>query len=220
MTALITAHKRPVMIGVTGGGLVVAGGLVVTAALANMANPEQYFDDRDTWNTMLTDLKLSAWDVWISYFAEVSPYWNGHASETVQRYLRFQLIGMFDELGRVDAEIGNVLTDLGWEIADYDTKVVELFFKSSTVFTVLLPFGRHPLGRLALGAAAIAFIGYFIDVLQEFLSKIKGLDKNLLGLRHKINELNGLFSVGDGKLHLQAPGKDLNLWVPVTKEHP
>ncbi|MCP2347803.1 hypothetical protein [Nonomuraea roseoviolacea] len=217
--ALVGENKRPVFTGLAGAGLLVAGGAMVVAAIRNAADPRGFFQDRSKWNEILGDLKLSAWDVWITYFSEVAPYWMGHGSETVQRYLRFELIGMFDELGRVATEISSTLTSLAWDVMDYDMKLVGLLLEAGTVFTVLLPFRATVPGKIALGAAATGFLKLLLDLMKEFAGKMKALDLKLETLGHKVFELRGLFSVGDGKLHLKPVGYDANLWVPVTKEH-
>ncbi|MER6950850.1 hypothetical protein ABT294_43230 [Nonomuraea sp. NPDC000554] len=218
LMTLIRSHQRPVVTGVALGGFLAAGGALIAAAMWHTADPYKFFEDRSTWNEMLGDLKLSAWDVWITYFSEVSPYWMGHASETVQRYLRFELIGMFDELGRIATEISGTLTSLAWDVMDYDMKLVTLLAGAGAFFTLLLPIRATVAGRIALGAAALAFLKMLWSLIEEFIGKIKALDLKLETLGHKIFELRGLFSVGDSKLHLKPVGYDVNLWVPVTKE--
>ncbi|MFC4112059.1 hypothetical protein [Nonomuraea zeae] len=215
---LIQTHGRPAHAMVTVSGLTIAGGALVLAAIGNAADPQRYFSDRSMWNEMLGDLKLSAWDVWISYFSQISPYWEGHASETVQRYLRFELIGMFDELGRVATEMSGLMSSLAWDVTEYDVKLVTLLVSAGTAYKTLLPFSATPGGKLTLGLAAVAFLGLLAALLQEFVGKVKSLDGKLETLGHKIFELEGLFSVGQEKLHLQPPGYDVGLWEPITKE--
>ncbi|GLW12863.1 hypothetical protein Misp01_79910 [Microtetraspora sp. NBRC 13810] len=215
---LIKAHNRPIYAGLAVSGLAVTGTAMVAAAVGNMSNPFRFFEDRGVWNEMLGDLKLSAWDVWVSYFSVVSPYWGGHASETVQRYLRFQLIGMFDELGRVATEMSNTLTGLAWDVVEYDLKLVALLVSAGTAFAALLPFRTLPAVKIALGGVAITFLTLLTSLIDEFIKKIKALDLKLQTLGQKIFELRGLFTVGDDKLHLQPPGFDPNLWEPVTME--
>ncbi|MER5319641.1 hypothetical protein [Streptosporangium roseum] len=209
---------QKVVRGMVLGGLAGVGIPLVITALVHVANPLSYFDDRSTWNEMLEDLKVSAWDVWITYFSEVAPYWKGHASETVQRYLRFELIGMFDELGRIATEISGTLSTIAWDIVDYTTSLVDLVTSSAPVFLALLPFAGTFPGKAALAAAGFAFISLLWNLVEKFLGKIKSLDQKLETLGHKMFELRGLFNVGDNKLHLKPVGYDLNLWVPVTKE--
>ncbi|MBB6346709.1 hypothetical protein ACWGH8_28230 [Nonomuraea muscovyensis] len=215
---LAKTHNRPIYAGLATSGLVIAGTAMVVAAVGNASDPRRFFDDRSMWNEMLGDLKLSAWDVWISFFSLVSPYWVGHAAETVQRYLRFELIGMFDELGRVATEMSNTLTSLAWDVVEYDVKLVTLLVSAGTAFTALLPFSAIPAVKLTLGVAAVAFLSLLSSLMQEFIGKVKALDLKLEALGHKIFELRSLFSVGDDKLHLQPPGSDPGLWKPVTGE--
>ncbi|MFG3437845.1 hypothetical protein ACGF0J_11460 [Nonomuraea sp. NPDC047897] len=215
---LAKAHNRPIYAGLATSGLVVAGTTMVVAALGNVSDPRRFFDARSRWNEMLSGLKLSAWDVWISFFSLVTPYWVGHAAETVQRYLRFELIGMFDELGRVATEMSNTLTSLAWDVVDYDVKLVTLLVSAGTAFTALLPFSAVPAVKLTLGVAGIAFLSLLASLMQEFIGKIKALDLKLEALGHKIFELRSLFAVGGDKLHLQPPGSDPGLWKPVTRE--
>ncbi|SFI13364.1 hypothetical protein SAMN05216275_101300 [Streptosporangium canum] len=213
----VNASKRPFLTGCAGAGLLAVGGALALYAIRHMADPGKFFDDRNRWNEMLGDLKLSAWDVWITYFSEVSPYWKGHASETVQRYLRFELIGMFDELGRIATEVSGILSSLAWDVMDYDMKLGELLVGSVGFFTLLLPFRATMAGRMALGAASLVVIKLLWSLIGEFVAKIKVLDGKLETLGHKIFELRGLFNLGE-KLHLKPMGYDPNFWVPVTKE--
>ncbi|MEV4187121.1 hypothetical protein AB0J28_37410 [Streptosporangium canum] len=201
------------------GGLAAVGIPLVITALMHVGDPSKYFDDRSTWNEMLEDLKVSAWDVWITYFSEVAPYWMGHASETVQRYLRFELIGMFDELGRIATEISGTLTTLAWDIVDYNTSLVDLVTSCAPILLALVPFAGTLPGKALLMAAAFGFLKLLWGLVKEFLGKIKSLDLKLETLGHKMFELRGLFNVGDNKLHLKPVGYDPNLWVPVTKEN-
>ncbi|MFD8528148.1 hypothetical protein ACFV0L_12130 [Streptosporangium canum] len=217
LTTTVNASKRPLLTGFAGAGLLAVGGALALYAIRHMADPGKFFDDRSRWNEMLGDLKLSAWDVWITYFSEVSPYWKGHASETVQRYLRFELIGMFDELGRIATEVSGILSSLAWDVMDYDMKLGELLVGSVGFFTLLLPFRATMAGRMALGAASLVVIKLLWSLIGEFVAKIKALDGKLETLGHKIFELRGLFNLGE-KLHLKPVGYDPNLWVPVTGE--
>ncbi|MET8385306.1 hypothetical protein ABZV14_20140 [Streptosporangium canum] len=203
---------------ITVGSLAVVGIPLVVTALMHVADPFTYFDDRSTWNEMLEDLKVSAWDVWITYFSEVAPYWMGHASETVQRYLRFELIGMFDELGRIATEISGTLTTLAWDIVDYNTSLVDLVTSYGPILLALVPFAGTLPGKALLVAAAFGFLKLLWGLVKEFIGKIKSLDLKLETLGHKMFELRGLFNVGDNKLHLKPVGYDPDLWVPVTKE--
>ncbi|MFE3448592.1 hypothetical protein ACFXJ8_06605 [Nonomuraea sp. NPDC059194] len=212
---LVKAQSRPIYAGLATCGLVTVGTVMIVAAVGNASDPRKFFEDRSMWNEMLGDLKLSAWDVWISFFSLISPYWVGHASETVQRYLRFELIGMFDELGRVATEMSTTMTSLAWDVVEYDLKLVSLLVSAGTAFMALLPFSATPVGKLTLGVAAVAFLTLLSSLLQEFAGKIKALDLKLETLGHKIFELRGLFSVGDDKLHLQPPGSDPALWKPI-----
>lgn len=211
---LIKTHKRPISAGLAMSGLTLIGTAVIVAAVGNASDPRKLFEDRSMWNEMLGDLKLSAWDVWISFFSLVTPYWVGHAAETVQRYLRFELIGMFDELGRIATEMSSTLTSLAWDIVEYDGKLVELLVMAGGAFALLLPFSANPIGKSLLGAAAVAFLTLLVKLILEFVGKVKALDLKLEALGHKMFELRGLFSVGADKLHLQSPGSDPSLWKP------
>jgi hypothetical protein len=197
-------------------GLAVTGTAVVVAAIANVSNPSQFYKDRSLWNELLGDLKLSAWDVWVSFFSMVTPYWLGHGADTVQRYIRFQLIGMFDELGRVATEMSNVLTGLAWDIAEYDLKLVGLLVSASAAFTALLPLSATPAGKLTLGAACVTFLTLLSNLMQDFMGRIRALDLKLQTVGHKVFELRGLFHLESDKLHLKDTGTDPNLWQPAA----
>jgi hypothetical protein len=201
------------------GSLAVVGIPLIITAIWHVGDPTKFFDDRDTWNGMLEDLKVSAWDVWITYFSEVAPYWMGHASETVQRYLRFELIGMFDELGRIATEISGILTTLAWDAVDYIISLVDLVTTYGPVLLALAPFAGTLPGKAVLTAAAFGFLTLLWGLVKEFIGKLKSLDLKLKTLNDKMFELRGLFNVGDNKLHLKPVGYDPDLWVPVTKEN-
>ncbi|GAA4226137.1 hypothetical protein FHR32_003984 [Streptosporangium album] len=213
----LTPAHRKVLKGLTYAGLVV-GIPMVGYAVWHVGDPINYFDGRNTWNEMLSDLKDSAWDVWITYFSEVSPYWMGHASETVQRYLRFELIGMFDELGRIAVEISTTMSSLAWDITDYNISLVDLMTVFGPTLMIIMPFAGTLPGRAVLVAACFAFLKFLWGLIKELISKMKALDGKLQALNHKMNELQGLFNVGDNKLHLKPVGSDVNFWVPLSKE--
>ncbi|MGW0803398.1 hypothetical protein [Nonomuraea sp. NPDC002799] len=216
----IKEHNHSIWAGIASTGMAVVGTGVVVTSVANVADPSKFFQDRSQWNEALAELKLAAWDVWISYFSLVSPYWGGHASETVQRYLRFELIGMFDEVGRVVVEFSTLMTDLAWHVTEYDLAVVGMWVIFGTAFNKLLPFRATMVGAATLSAVSLTFLTALTALLKQLISDVKALDVKLETLGHKIIELRSLFHVGEKKLHLQAPGTDIKLWKPTTAESP
>lgn len=201
----------------TGAGVLIGIGMI-GYAMWHVGDPVYYFEGRSTWNEMLIELKDSAWEVWLTFFSQVTPYWMGHASETVQRYLRFELTGMFDELARIIVEVSSTFSTLAWDIVDYNTNLVNLMVAFGPAFLIMLPFAGTVLGRALLTAACFAFLKLLWGLITEFKGKMKSLDNRLEAFFVKMADLRGLFNQSSNILHLSPVGSDINFWVPLAKE--
>lgn len=220
----IKIHSRPVATGVTVAGFAVVGGALILAALANVGNPWLFSHRRDTWKEMLGQLKGNAWDVWLGYFSNLPPYWKGHAVEMLQQYLRFKLIGMFDQLGAIAKDISSAMHNQYKEVLEYDLSLVGLVAPAAAIFKVLTPLSGTPLGRAALITHSGAFLGAIGTLLKQFYDIYNKYETSLNDLELKLTEVKGAFyNTGDpGRgardLHVDPMVKNIRMWEPAAEE--
>ncbi|MFI6451998.1 hypothetical protein ACIBF6_10615 [Streptosporangium amethystogenes] len=221
----IRAHDQPVRAGLLVAGFGVGGTALLTAAALNLGNPALFVFRRDDWKEMLGHLKGSAWDVWLFYFSDVSPQWKGHAVETLQQYLRFKLIGMFDQLGAITKDMSSTMHGQYKEVLEYDMSLVGMWAAASPVFKMLLPASSTPLGRVALVAHAGVFLTAVGTLLKQFADVYNKYEGDLNDLELKITDLKGAFynmgnpSMGARDLHVDSDiVGDLRNWRLATEE--
>ncbi|WP_176955723.1 hypothetical protein [Sinosporangium album] len=217
-------HSNPVRQGLVMAGVGLPGVVIVGAVMANIGNPALFVFRRDTWKEMLGYLKGSAWDVWLVYFSDISPNWKGHAVETFQQYLRFKLIGMFDQLGAIAKEMNGTMHSQYKEVLEYDLSALTLMATSAPVFGALKNLSAHPLGRVALIAQAGAFITAAGNLIKQFADIYTKYESALNDLETKAFDLKGLFYVsgnpamGPRDLNMSPQVANTAYWAPVNEE--
>ncbi|MFB4292809.1 hypothetical protein ACBI99_34555 [Nonomuraea sp. ATR24] len=220
----IRAHNQPIQMGLAVSGFGLAGVALLSASVVNLGNPFLFYDRRETWKEMHDTLKGSAWDVWITFFHEVSPNWKGHAVDTLQQYLRFKLIGMFDQLGAVAKDMSGTMHNQYKEVLGYDMSAAALWAMSAPVFTALTKMSAHPVGRVALMAQAGVFLTAAGNLLKQFADVYNKYESDLNDLQLKINDLEGLFykmgnpALGTRDLHFDQSVSEVENWRPATAE--
>ncbi|WP_228639456.1 hypothetical protein [Microtetraspora sp. AC03309] len=221
----IRTHNQPIRAGLVVAGFGLGGTALLSAAVLNLGNPALFVFRRDDWKEMLSHLKGSAWDVWLSYFSDVAPQWKGHAVETFQQYLRFKLIGMFDQLGAITKDMSGTMHGQYKEVLEYDMSLVAMWAAASPVFKMLLPASNTPLGRVALMTHAGVFLTAVGTLLKQFADVYNKYEGDLNDIELKITDLKGAFynmgnrSMGARDLHVDADIiGDLRNWKPATEE--
>jgi hypothetical protein len=217
-------HNHPILAGITVAGFGLAGAGLVTASVVNLGNPFLFYDRRETWKEMHDNLKGAAWDVWLTYFGDLSPHWEGHAVGTLQQYLRFKLIGMFDQLGVVAKDMGGTMHSQYKEVLEYDLSCAALWATSAPVFMALTKLSAHPLGRAALITQTGVFLTAAGNLLKQFSDVYNKYEGELNDLAFKLNDLEGLFykmgnpSMGPRDLHVDPLVSDPVNWQPATEK--
>ncbi|MEV4892477.1 hypothetical protein AB0K48_24165 [Nonomuraea sp. NPDC055795] len=186
-------HNQPIRLGLAMSGAGAAGGALVVASVLNLGNPFLYYDRRETWKELHGTLKGSAWDVWITYFSEISGNWKGHAVETFQQYLRFKLIGMFDQLGSLAKDLTGTMNSQYKEVLEYDLSAAALWTTSAPVFKALTAMSAHPVGRVALMTQAGVFLTAAGNLLKQFADVYNTHESTLMDLELKLHEVRGIF---------------------------
>lgn len=217
-------HNHWVLRGLTIAGLAVMGAVLILIAIANFGNPVLFIHRRDRWKEMLGHLKGNAWDVWLGYFSDLPPYWKGHAVEMLQQYLRFKLIGMFDQLGAIAKDMSSTMHNQYKEVTEYDLALVGLVIPAGAAFKVLVPMAGTPLGRIFLMAHSGGFLGTIGTLIKQFADIYNKYESSLNDLELKITETKGAFyntgdpAKGSRDLHVDPMVKDIRLWEPAIGE--
>ncbi|MFI7698243.1 hypothetical protein [Nonomuraea sp. NPDC049480] len=205
-------------------GLGVAALSLDVAATLNVGNPFLFYDRRETWKEMSGSLEGNRSNLWRGYFDNVSPNWKGHASEMLQQYIRFNVNGLFSQLGKISDEMSGSMHTQFKEVAEYDVSVLGLYASQVPILRALASMSAHPVGRAALMANVGIFAGGLGNLLKQFADIYITNEGELNKLELKLNDLRGAF-YNSGKPELGA--RDLNLsggienndiWVPATEQ--
>ncbi|MFI6389943.1 hypothetical protein [Nonomuraea sp. NPDC050540] len=219
-------HDQPIRLGLAMSGAGAAGGALVVATVLNLGNPFLYRDRRETWKELHGTLKGSAWDVWITYFSEISGNWTGHAVETFQQYLRFKLIGMFDQLGSLAKDMTEAMNSQYKEVHEYDASVGALWATSAPVFKALMAMSGHPVGRVALMTQTGLFLTAAGTLLKQFADVYNTHESTLMDLELKLHEVRGIFynagrpGMGARDLSVHPDIEDPRHWRPASEAEP
>ncbi|MDP9849388.1 hypothetical protein [Streptosporangium lutulentum] len=208
----INKSSTPIRTGLAVSGLGVVGLALLAAAVMNAGNPFLFADRRDTWKELAGLLEGNRSDVWRSYFDDISPNWQGAAPTVLQQYIRFNVNGLYSQLGKISDEMSGTMQGQYKEVIEYDLSLLGLLATSKPMFEVLTKMSTHPAGRLALMAQAGAFLGALANLIKQFSDVYSSYEGDLNKLELKLNDLKGAFyQSGD-------PGRgprDLNLNSPI-----
>lgn len=220
----VRGHSNPIKVGLSTAGFGVAGTVLMLAVVSNLGNPVLFSDRREEWKAQLEGLKGAAWDVWLSYFSDVAPAWRGHAVEIFQQYLRFKLIGMFDQLAAIAKEMSGTMNNQYKEVLTYDFSALALAATAAPVFRALLKFSAHPVGRVALLSQSVIFLGAAANMVKQFADTFNKYQSELNDLELKLTDLTGIFylmgnpAVGPRELHMDPNVTDIKLWTPLEED--
>jgi hypothetical protein len=222
--AQMKRYDGSITLGLSASGIGPAGWALRTAIVLNMGNPWLYSSRRDTWKQMHGHLKGSAWDVWIRYFHDVSPNWKGHAVETFQQYLRFKLIGMFDQLGNVSKDLSGTMHNQYKQVLEYDMAALGLWTVNGPIFKALSGMSTTPAGRVALLTQTGIFLTMAGTLLKQFADMYQSNEGELNALELKIMDLKGAFynggdpAQGTRDLHVDEDISEPAYWEIVAKD--
>ncbi|MEU4327478.1 hypothetical protein [Nonomuraea dietziae] len=223
--AQIKAHHSPISTGLLLSGFGLFVKVLMVFAVLNMGNPAIFVFRRDDWKQMLGYLKGSAWDVWLGFFSDVSPYWNGYAVGALQQYLRFKLIGMFDQLGAIAKDASGTMHGQYKEVLEYDLSMLVLWKTYGPVFKAATPLAATPLGRVAMVAQAGVFVTALGNQVSQFSDVFNKYEGDLNDLELKLTDLVGAFYNGGNP---ERGARDLTVtprvsnpdfWKPVTQNN-
>lgn len=224
VVAQVRSHNKPIRLGLAMSGFGAAGGALVVASVVNLGNPFLFYDRRERWMELHGHLKGSAWDVWITYFSVISGNWKGHAVETLQQYLRFKLIGMFDQLGSIAKDMTGTMNSQYKEVLEYDLSAAAMWATAAPVFKALTKMSAHPVGRVALMTQAGVFLTAAGTMLKQFADVYNKYESELKDLALKLDEVQGIFykmgnpDMGARDLHVHPDVEKIDHWQPASAE--
>ncbi|MFE3455697.1 hypothetical protein ACFXJ8_42990 [Nonomuraea sp. NPDC059194] len=209
-------------------GLGVAVLALDVAATLNLGNPFLFYDRREQWKDIAGLLEGNRSDLWRSYFDDIAPHWNGNAVETLQQYIRFNINGLYSQLGKISGEMSSTMQGQLKEVTEYDLSVFGLYAASAPVLRAVAAMSLNPVGRVALMTTVAAFTGALGNIVKQFADVYYSYDSDLNKLELKLNELKGAFyqsgnpAMGPRALNLtptiEDPTRVSKNWIPATKE--
>ncbi|QYC38710.1 hypothetical protein Nocox_05415 [Nonomuraea coxensis DSM 45129] len=206
-------------------GLGAAALALDVAATLNLGNPFLFYDRRETWKEMSGALEGNRSNLWRGYFDQISPNWKGTAAEALQQYVRFNVNGLFSQLGKVGDELSGAMHGQYKEVLEYDLSVFGLYATSAPVLRSLASMSTaHPVARVALMTQVGVFSTALGNLVKQFADIYNSYEGDLNKLELKLNDLKGAFynsgdpTRGARDLHLSPtladPGRADDMWKP------
>jgi hypothetical protein len=208
-------------------GLGMAALALDVAATLNLGNPFLFYDRREQWKDMAGLLEGSRSDLWRSFFDDISPNWRGDAVETLQQYVRFNVNGLYAQLGKVSGEMSSAMHSQYKEVLEYDLSVFGLYATSAPMLRTVAMLSAHPVGRVTLMTQVGLFMSAIGNLIKQFADVYNSYEGDLNKLELKLNDLKGAFyktgnpDLGARELHLTPaisdPAQLNDYWVPASK---
>ncbi|PZG17900.1 hypothetical protein [Nonomuraea aridisoli] len=205
-------------------GLGVATLALDVAATVNLGNPFLFYDRRETWKEMSGSLEGNRSNLWRDYFDNIAPNWKGHAAEMLQQYVRFNVNGLFSQLGKVSDEMSGAMHSQYKEVLEYDLSVFGLYAGSAPILRTLAGMSANPVARAVLMTQVGVFTTALGNLVKQFADIYNSYEGDLNKLELKLNDLRGAFySSGDPaqgarQLNLSPTIADAktvkNMWIP------
>jgi hypothetical protein len=189
-------------------GLGIAALALDVAATLNLGNPFLFYARREQWKDLAGLLEGSRSDLWRSFFDDISPNWNGRAVETLQQYVRFNVNGLYAQLGKVSGEMSGAMHSQYKEVLEYDLSVFGLYATSAPMLRSVAALSAHPVGKVALMTQVGLFMSAVGNLVKQFADVYSSYEGDLNKLELKLNDLRGAF-YKSGNPDLGA--RDLNL---------
>jgi hypothetical protein len=205
-------------------GLGTAALALDVAATLNLGNPFLFYDRRETWKEMSGSLEGNRSDMWRGYFDNVAPNWKGHAVQMLQQHIRFNVNGLFSQLGKISDEMSGSMHTQFKEVAEYDLSVLGLYASQAPILRTLANLSAHPVGRAALMTQVGFFMGGLGNLLKQFADIYVTNEGELNKLELKLNDLRGAFyqsgdpAKGPRDLNLSGDIENKDIWVPATEQ--
>ncbi|GAA1693655.1 hypothetical protein AB0C27_23835 [Nonomuraea sp. NPDC048882] len=204
-------------------GLGVAALALDVAATLNVGNPFLFSSRRDTWKEMSGSLEGNRSNMWRGYFDDIAPNWKGDAAEMLQQYVRFNVNGLFSQLGKVSDDMSGAMQTQFKEVAEYDLSVLGLYAGSAPVFRALAGMSAHPVGRAALLSYLGIWAGALGNLLKQFADIYVTNEGELNKLELRLNDLLGAFynsgkpEQGARELNISPQIQHQDRWVPMEE---
>ncbi|SDH82459.1 hypothetical protein [Nonomuraea jiangxiensis] len=214
-------------------GAIMMSGLGVAAlgvdmlATLNLGNPFLFYDRRETWKEMSGALEGNRSNLWRGYFDDISPHWQGQAAEMLQQYVRFNVNGLFSQLGGIGKDMSGAMHSQYKEVLEYDLSVFGMYATTAPILRTLASMSAHPIARAALMTQVGLFMTAGGNLVKQFADIYNSYEGELNKLELKLNDLKGAFyQSGDpnqGPRDLQLsptisdPQRLSNMWVPAAK---
>ncbi|MCK2221302.1 hypothetical protein MF672_046990 [Actinomadura sp. ATCC 31491] len=206
-------------------GLGTAALAMDVAATLNLGNPFLFYDRRETWKELSGSLEGNRSNLWRGFFDDIAPNWKGTAVETLQQYVRFNVNGLFGQLGKVGDEMSGAMHGQFKEVLEYDLSVFGLYATSAPVLRSLASMSTaHPVARVALMTQVGVFTTALGNLVKQFADIYNSYEGDLNKLELKLNDLRGAFyksgnpAQGARDLHLSPtiddPARAGDMWVP------
>ncbi|TDD12823.1 hypothetical protein E1292_00775 [Nonomuraea deserti] len=209
-------------------GIGVAALALDVAATLNLGNPFLFYDRREQWKEMSGLLEGSRSNLWRAYFDDISPNWKGAAVETLQQYVRFNVNGLYGQLGKVSDEMSGTMHSQYKEVLEYDLSVFGLYATSAPILRTVAAMSAHPVGKVALMTQVGLFMSAAGNLVKQFADVYNSYEGDLNKLELKLNDVRGAFfrsgnpAMGPRDLHLTPNIEDPSMvddyWIPAGKE--
>lgn len=203
------------------------------AATLNLGNPFLFYDRRETWKELSGNLKGARSDVWYGFFGQegtgeggMSSHWTGEAKSALASYIRFNLTGLYDELGKVSDQSSETMNNLYTEVLEYDQSVFGFYATTGPVLWSVAQMSANPMARGILIGAVTTAAGALGFLVKQYMDIFNVYEKQLNQQELKLNELRSLFyNSGDPARGprstlgldptIEAPGNPNDYWKPV-----
>lgn len=197
------------------------------AATANLGNPFLFADRRETWKEMSGRLEGTRTDVWRSYFTQIAPHWSGAANGVLEGHIRFNVNGLYNELGKISDQSSSTMQNLYKEVLEYDLSVFGFYASTAAVVKPLLAASTHPVGRTTLIGVGLAFASTLGNLVKQYADVYNVYTGDLNQLELQLNTLRATYYNGgdlgrgprdlDLSPSIEAPGNPGQYWKPVPQ---
>jgi hypothetical protein len=182
-------------------------------ATANVGNPFLLYDRRERWKEVSGLLEGSSSDLWRSYFDDVSPNWQGSASQMLQQHIRFNVHPLYSRLDKISRAMSDVMHSLYKEVVEYDLSLLGLYAGNAPIIKLLSKLSANPTSSVAMYTQMGIFAAALGNLTKQFADIFVTYESQLQKLELALNDIKGAFYIGGDPT--QGP-RDLKLSSSVT----